>query len=1181
MNSKYLFLVILSFLLACSPKVSVVDNNMEESVPEYDLIDFTKGASPEFRYFANGHLAKENYPFKILEKDGRRTGEIVRASDARLFTGMYLVLNKPIRIADGKRFSMDVWMDHLGSFNLKLEESTDGGPTTSLTVKNTKINEWETLYFDFKDAVFGGPTYPKIAIFSDIYQTVTGKDVYSYFSNIKQHGTKSDEPITGDKNKAVKIVVLGSSTAAGTGPSESRNAWVNRYRRQLQAENGHNQVVNLAVGGYTTYHLLPSDTPTLANRPKPDVRQNVTMALSLNPDAVLINLPSNDTYKGFSLAEQLENYRKICKPLNDKGVPVWVSTPQGRKMEKPKRMIHKELIDSTYEVFGRKTLDFYRDLAHWSGTPSPKYDCGDGVHLNDEGHRLLFEEVLKKEIVAKIIEQRNGIEKKDFAYSRSLYREGHALIWQEEFDGNKLDMNVWSHELADGCPDLCGWGNAEKVWYRPENTMVKDGKLIITAKPDHEQDGFWSSSRLVTRGKKSFKYGRIDIRAKLPVTRGLWPALWLLGDNRATDDWPYCGEIDMMEQKGQIPWRVRGTVFYKGTDGGTYHEGGKTELQYGNYSDDFHLFSIDWTKNSIKYYVDDVLFAERKFSDLKNFNHEDNPFTKPFYMLLNLAVGGNYLGYPDESSVFPQTLEVDYIRHYIADKYYYVPKKEDKVKVLPPKNKLWIFLLAGQSNMEGAGTVGPQDTITHPRILTMSKEGEWLYAKEPIHKHSNGNKGLDNGLSFARTLLKSVPDDVSIAIIPTAMGGSALNNWIIDDEYRGMHLWSNMKSKIRATEKDGVFKGMLWHQGESDAKPDRIPVYDKKFHQFLENVRKEVKNPDMPAVLGEVGKFQTHRPLWIQFNKEITRMANVDPLLKVIKTDDLSDKGDQVHFDAEGQRIMGIRYARKMAKLLNLPEPKVKNTHKIMTYNIRLDVVSDGKNAWKFRKDAMINQINEIRPDVFGIQEGLSHQVKYLKYNLKNYDYVGQARDGKKDNEEYSAVFYNVNKYNILYDNTIWLSETPNKVSKGWDAAHKRIATYAQIEDKKSGKKFWVFNTHLDHKGTKARAEGIKVILNEIDKVNDKHETVILMGDLNESSDNPLINSLNDRFIDGSTKLVTSNYEPIGTFNSFDPKSTMSRRIDYIFTSKNVLIESYMVNRTPSNGRFVSDHFPVIVDMEF
>jgi len=885
------------------------------------IISFTKNksTSPEdrqydFEYFSNGHLEDEKYKFRSVEHDGRFAGEIVRASDASSWSGIFTFLKKPIYLSDGKQFVVDVWMDHLGSFTLKLEDSPDGGQNTSISVQNTKINQWETLIIDFEDDIVDGPSYTKIAIFSDIHKKATGKDVYSYFSGIRQIPIDGGIEIYGDKNEAVKIVVLGSSTAAGSGPTNFRNTWVSRYRRKLQVKNGYHKVINLAVGGYTTYHLLPTETKVDSLKPQPSINHNVTKALSFNPDAVLINLPSNDANNGYTIKEQLDNYTAICKPLYDLGIPVWVSTPQGRNMEKKKRALQKVLRDSTNIRFGRKTLDFWRDMAHWDGTLIPKYDSGDGIHMNDEAHRLLFEEVWSKDVLGAILDKRKGIIRKDSAYTTPLYREGYVLKWQDEFNGTELDMDSWTHELGDGCPDLCGWGNREKVWYRPENSQVKDGKLIITAKPDKENEGFWSSSRIITHNKVDFRFGRIDVRAKLPKTKGLWPAIWLLGTNRFTVGWPNSGEIDIMEEVGHIPHRIRGTVFYTGSNNKANHIGDKYELKYGDFSDDFHVYSIDWDGKSIKYLVDDQLYTERKYSDL-NIEGVDNPFIKPFYMILNCAVGGNLPGEPDHTSVFPQTFEIDYVRHFQASKLFYLPKLEDKVKVMPKKENLWIYLMAGQSNMEGQGVVGPLDTIPNPRILTMNKKGDWIVAKEPLGLHNTGHAGMDCGYSFAQNMLASVPDSITIAVIQTALGGSSVEQWLNDSEYRGMNLWSNMKYKIADGLKSGTFKGMIWHQGETDAKKEKLPHYKGKLNELFDRIRTETNNTNMPVVTGELGKFNSHRPLWIALNNILKEMDKESDIISHILTYDLDDYGDEVHFNTDAQRMMGKRYAVKMLEM--------------------------------------------------------------------------------------------------------------------------------------------------------------------------------------------------------------------------------------------------------------------------
>ncbi len=203
---------------------------------------------------------------------------------------------------------------------------------------------------------------------------------------------------SGIKNNVtgVKIVVLGSSTAAGTGPKNIKNAWVNRYRTYLKKQNPQNEVINLAVGGYTTYHLLPTDSKASKNRPAPDPEHNIIKALSLHPDIIIINLPSNDAAYGYSVTEQINNYKLITKPAKDLKIPVFVTTPQGRNMSKEKLEIQFALKDSTYAMFGNRTIDFWNISATSTGNINPVYDSGDGIHLNDAGHKLLFEEVVRK-----------------------------------------------------------------------------------------------------------------------------------------------------------------------------------------------------------------------------------------------------------------------------------------------------------------------------------------------------------------------------------------------------------------------------------------------------------------------------------------------------------------------------------------------------------------------------------------------------------------------------------------------------------------------------------------------------------------------------------------------------------------------------------------------------------------
>lgn len=242
-------------------------------------------------------------------------------------------------------------------------------------------------------------------------------------------------------------------------------------------------------------------------------------------------------------------------------------------------------------------------------------------------------------------------------YSTPLSYPGYALAWSDEFSGAYLDSNVWNQEIGNNN----GWGNNELEYYTNslKNTFLSNGNLIIEARKESVGGFNYSSGRMTTQNKKVFKYGRIDIRAKLPVSKGIWPALWMLGANINTAGWPSCGEIDIMELVGTYPNRVTGTIHWKPTVGTGDHQGADYNLSSGDFSQQFHVFSIVWIKDSIKWYVDDHLFLTKTAA---NINVLNNPFNLDQFLLFNVAVGGNWPGSPDNSTAFPQRMFVDYVR---------------------------------------------------------------------------------------------------------------------------------------------------------------------------------------------------------------------------------------------------------------------------------------------------------------------------------------------------------------------------------------------------------------------------------------------------------------------------------------------------------------------------------------
>ncbi len=245
-------------------------------------------------------------------------------------------------------------------------------------------------------------------------------------------------------------------------------------------------------------------------------------------------------------------------------------------------------------------------------------------------------------------------------YEHSEYTIGsQRLVWSDEFDSTGLNLSRWNIQTGDGCDiSLCGWGNNELEWYtdRPENLRVMNGKLFITARYCKDAIHPYTSARINTRYKGDWKFGRIEARIKLPEGKGLWPAFWMLPTDRKYGAWPDSGEIDIMEMTGDQPNTVHGTIH----TGPPHHSyGGDYVMEKGKFSDGFHTFAIEWNAKRIQWFVDGIRYHEV----LKTEVNPWKPFTERFHILLNLAIGGNWPGKPD-STVFPQTLEVDYVRVY-------------------------------------------------------------------------------------------------------------------------------------------------------------------------------------------------------------------------------------------------------------------------------------------------------------------------------------------------------------------------------------------------------------------------------------------------------------------------------------------------------------------------------------
>jgi beta-glucanase (GH16 family) len=230
-----------------------------------------------------------------------------------------------------------------------------------------------------------------------------------------------------------------------------------------------------------------------------------------------------------------------------------------------------------------------------------------------------------------------------------------TLVWEENFNGTELNMENWSFELGDGCPDICGWGNNERQIYRKDYLKLEDGMLVITA--DKVGDHYYSS-KINTKDKFEFQYGIAEIRAKVPGGQGIWPAIWMLGGNISEVGWPASGEIDIMEFVGKQPDSIHTTLHTPESHGDTFNT---KVTRVENVTEDFHVYKIDWSKDAIKFFIDNQLVYN--FSP-KVKNEETYPFRHPFYFLLNMAVGGNFGGPEVDDSIFPKKFYIDYIKVY-------------------------------------------------------------------------------------------------------------------------------------------------------------------------------------------------------------------------------------------------------------------------------------------------------------------------------------------------------------------------------------------------------------------------------------------------------------------------------------------------------------------------------------
>ena len=254
--------------------------------------------------------------------------------------------------------------------------------------------------------------------------------------------------------------------------------------------------------------------------------------------------------------------------------------------------------------------------------------------------------------------------------------------------------------------------------------------------------------------------------------------------------------------------------------------------------------------------------------------------------------------------------------------------------------------------------------------------------------------------------------------------------------------------------------------------------------------------------------------------------------------------------------------------------------HSIISYNIRYDNNWDIENSWKIRRNKISQILVQYSPSIIGIQEGLLNQVQYIDSSLIDYDYVGVCRDDGKKKGEFCAIYFDTTRYVLLKNSTFWLSETPDTISVGWDAALERICTYGLFKDRITKEEFLVFNTHFDHIGVVAREKSSELILKRINKINHRSLPVILMGDFNSIPNSSPVKEIKTELSDALQISLEKLQGPRGTFNGFNEDLPIEKRIDYIFTNDLKVLSYTHINDRLNNNRHISDHLPVMIKIQ-
>lgn len=382
-----------------------------------------------------------------------------------------------------------------------------------------------------------------------------------------------------------------------------------------------------------------------------------------------------------------------------------------------------------------------------------------------------------------------------------------TLIWSDEFDGSEIDLSKWNYDLGTGSDyGMIGWGNNEWQYYtdRPQNSYIEDGKLVLQALEEEFEGSSYTSAKLHTRGKAAWTYGRFEFKAKLPAGQGIWPAIWMMPvDSELYGGWPNSGEIDIMEYLGHEEGTVHGTLHYGAPH--TY-TGAFLSLPEGkSFADDYHVFAFEWEPGEMRWYVDDQLYLTQndwftqRHSEAAEYTYPA-PFDRDFYLQLNVAVGGNWPGYPDETTQFPQIMKIDYVRVYeLTGREYREPGEGPRVAVYsdleplrpPLRDGNYVYNGSFREEVDGVVRIAGVPNTAYWTFLTLpefmgeatpvldadglrvdiKKVGTAPWSAQVIQKPVHLRQGKRYSISFDAKA--SVPREIQVKITSGGEGGWA------------------------------------------------------------------------------------------------------------------------------------------------------------------------------------------------------------------------------------------------------------------------------------------------------------------------------------------------------------------------------------------------------------------------